>query len=171
LLDLAKFSRGSFKLQKENVDIVNLVSNIIKQYQTLAEQQLKHLVFETEETLPEIVADSARMEQVLVNLLSNAIKYSPENTTITLKVRKTPADLIIEVQDQGIGVTPEEQQQIFSPYHRVVQDTQKYPGIGLGLAISKQIIEAHGGKIGVESQLNKGSTFIVQMPLTKTIPV
>jgi signal transduction histidine kinase len=107
------------------------------------------------------------LEQVLENLTSNAIKYSPINTRITLRARKADSDLIIEVQDEGMGVSAEEQKQIFNPYHRVQQDTQKYPGIGLGLAVSRQIVEAHGGKIWVESQLGQGSIFIVKLPLNQ----
>ncbi len=165
LLDLAKFSRGTFTLSKQPVKIGNPVNKTAAQFKPFAEQQSKRLVLEIQENLPEIQADPARLEQVMVNLLSNAIKHSPPHTTITLKASKTASDLIIEVQDEGIGVSEEDQRKLFDPYHRVMQDTQKYPGIGLGLAISKQIVEMHGGKIRVESQLGRGSSFIVQLPI------
>jgi signal transduction histidine kinase len=167
LLELAKFSRGTFTLRKQVVKAGDLVNKTFSQFKPLAEQQSKQLILEIHEDLPEIEADPARLEQVLENLTSNAIKYSPINTRITLRARKADSDLIIEVQDEGMGVSAEEQKQIFNPYHRVQQDTQKYPGIGLGLAVSRQIVEAHGGKIWVESQLGQGSIFIVKLPLNQ----
>jgi two-component system sensor histidine kinase VicK len=95
----------------------------------------------------------------VLNLLSNASKYSPENTTISFNVSMHHSCLLVEVQDQGIGIPAENQEDIFTPYHRVRQDRQTYQGIGLGLAVARQIIEAHDGKIWVESERGKGSIF------------
>jgi signal transduction histidine kinase len=115
--------------------------------------------------LPKADVDPSRLEQVILNLLSNASKFSPQNTVITVKVAVTADGLLIEVKDNGIGITVEEQQRLFQPYHRVEQDRQKFPGIGLGLAVAKQIVEAHGGKIRLTSTPNQGSTFSVLIPL------
>jgi signal transduction histidine kinase len=105
------------------------------------------------------------VEQVLVNLLSNASKYSPEETEVVLKARTVDGNLLVEVRDSGIGIAAEDQKQLFKPYHRVEQDRQSFPGIGLGLAVSKQIIDAHGGQIWVESKPGRGSTFKFTLPL------
>ena len=165
LLDLGKFSRGIFTLQKQPVNLKELVNKTAARFKPQVEQQSSQLNLEIQDNLPEIEADPARLEQVLANLLSNAVQYSPKYTTIILKVGKAADNIVIEVQDEGKGLTPEEQKKLFDPYHRVQQDTQKYPGIGLGLAICKQIVEAHGGSIGIESKLDKGTCFSLKIPV------
>ena len=165
LLDLGKFSRGIFTLQKQPVNLKELVNKTAARFKPQVEQQSRQLNLEIQDNLPEIEADPARLEQVLANLLSNAVQYSPKYTTIILKVGKAADNIVIEVQDEGKGLTPEEQKKLFDPYHRVQQDTQKYPGIGLGLAICKQIVEAHGGSIGIESKLDKGTCFSLKIPV------
>jgi signal transduction histidine kinase len=105
------------------------------------------------------------LEQVLSNLLSNACKFSPDEGRIGLKVEIQGEELLVEVSDDGIGISEEEQSRLFQPYHRVEQDRQKFPGIGLGLAVAKQIVEAHGGKIWLVSEPGKGSIFSFTIPL------
>jgi PAS domain S-box-containing protein len=166
LLDLAKLYRGTFTLKRQRFDLAPLIQKVASGYQFLAEQQRKILSLEQMgNRLGEIEADPGRLEQVLNNLLSNAIKYSPENTVITLKAQRTEDQVCIEVWDQGIGISPEDQKNLFQPYHRVEQDRTLYPGIGLGLSICKQIVEAHGGKINIQSELGKGAKFIVCLPV------
>ena len=164
LLDLGNFSRGTFTLRKQPVNVTDLVSKTAARFKPLAEQQSRQFILEIQDGLPVIEADPARLEQVLANLLSNAVKYSPQKSTITLKAGKTDSHIVIEVHDEGKGITSEEQKKLFDPYHRVMQDTQKLPGIGLGLAICKQIVEAHGGKISIENQINQGNCFKVELP-------
>jgi len=108
---------------------------------------------------------------VLINLLSNATKFSPENSSITVRARAEGSELVVEVEDHGTGLSEEEQERVFKPYHRVEQDRQRFTGLGLGLAISKQIVEAHGGRIRVESQLGRGSTFSFSLPVKGQEPV
>ena len=116
----------------------------------------------------EVNLDPSRFEQVIINLISNAAKFSSENGKIFLNIKVTDKSLNMEVKDEGIGITPEEQERLFQPYHRVEQDRQKFPGIGLGLAVSKQLVEAHGGKIWVESLPGQGSVFSLAIPLGNT---
>jgi signal transduction histidine kinase len=115
--------------------------------------------------LPVVNLDPSRMEQVIINLLSNASKFSPEKGKMYFLATLEQNSIVIEIRDEGIGISPEEQARLFQPYHRVEQDRQKFPGIGLGLAVAKQIVEAHGGKIWVTSNAGKGSTFTVEIPL------
>jgi PAS domain S-box-containing protein len=167
LLDLARFSRGTFTLKKQPVNLTALIQKTVAGYQAMADQQKKNLVLELASNFPgEMEADPARLEQVLNNLLSNAFKFSPANTTITLKAHAQENTALIEVKDQGIGMSQEEQKYLFQPYHRVEQD-RKYPGFGLGLAVCKQIIEAHGGKITIQSESDKGARFIVLLPINR----
>jgi signal transduction histidine kinase len=102
---------------------------------------------------------------VITNLLSNASKYSPEGTEITVIAREEDQKILVEIKDQGIGISSADQQRLFQPYHRVEQDRQSFPGIGLGLAVSKQIVEAHQGRIWIESERGKGSIFKFTIPI------
>ena len=108
------------------------------------------------------------MRKNLKSLLSNASKFSSPKSSILLKVNPQDDKILIEVTDQGTGISLEEQARLFKPYHRVEQDRQKFPGIGLGLAVCKQITEAHHGNIWVSSQVGKGSTFSITIPLKST---
>ena len=90
---------------------------------------------------------------------------APEGGDITLKASHRIGELIIEVQDNGIGIAKDKQEMIFKPYSRIEADRQKHPGLGLGLALAKQVVELHGGKIWVESEPGKGSTFAFSLPL------
>jgi PAS domain S-box-containing protein len=165
LLDLARFTRGAFILKPQLVYVSEFLETIVLRYQPVLEQKKQQLVLEISPNLSQFEVDPSRIEQVLLNLLSNASKYSPENTTINFKASIKNYSILVEVKDQGIGIAPAEQLNLFLPYHRVEQDRQRYPGIGLGLAVAKMIVEAHGGKIWVESALDKGCTFKFTLPI------
>lgn len=115
--------------------------------------------------------DPSRLEQVIINLLSNSSKFSTEKGHIFFSVRLAYSVLRVEVKDDGLGISPENQKRLFQPYHRVEQDRQQFTGLGLGLglAISKQIIEAHGGNIWVESEVDKGSNFIFTLSIKLSV--
>jgi two-component system, OmpR family, phosphate regulon sensor histidine kinase PhoR len=108
--------------------------------------------------------DSSKLEQVLINLLSNASKFSPDSGTIKLKAIINDHDLQIDIEDKGIGIPADEQASLFQPYHRAGRDRQQIPGLGLGLAVSRHIVEAHGGKIWLVSRPGEGSTFSFSIP-------
>jgi signal transduction histidine kinase len=165
LLDLARYARGTFKLNLQSIKIGNYLNDVIERSLPIIEQNKQILNLEITSDLPAVQIDSSRMEQVILNLLSNACKFSPEKSEIGFKARIESGYLQIDVQDQGIGIAAEDQEMLFQPYHRVVQDRQKYPGIGLGLAVAKQIVEAHRGKIWLTSQRGAGSTFSLCIPL------
>jgi len=112
------------------------------------------------------MADPRRIEQVLHNLVVNAIKYSPEGTTVLVRVERRGPDVLVSVRDQGIGIPPEHQDHVFERFYRVdgtlARETR---GSGLGLPICRGLVEAHGGKIWVESTANKGSSFYFTVPI------
>ena len=101
----------------------------------------------------------------MLNLVTNSTKFTPEGGSITLRAKERDTELVIEVQDDGIGISKDEQDRLFKPYSRVNTDRQHHPGLGLGLALAKQVVELHGGKIWVESESGKGSTFAFSLPL------
>ena len=112
-----------------------------------------------------IVADRDRLSQVVTNLLTNAVKYSPEESEVLLRLSQSDTQACIEVQDFGKGIADKQLPHIFDTFYRTpdAQASSKF-GLGLGLAICKDIVERHGGRIWVESKVGKGSTFFVELP-------
>ncbi len=167
LLQLSKLEAGGFHMQKEPVVIVSLLTNAVEDL----EQKTKGRRFVTryDERLPLIDGDPRRIRQVLDNLLSNAVKYSPENTDITVECISTDSEVKVRVTDQGVGISPEELEKVFDRFYQASSGaSQRGGGVGLGLAICKGIIEAHGGRIWAESTLGKGSTFTFTLPLQES---
>jgi signal transduction histidine kinase len=168
LLDLARYSRGTFKLNLQPVDLKTFIQSTISHYKPSLEIRKQKLIEEMPEILTDVEIDSSRLEQVIVNLLSNASKFSSEQGTILVRVLLDGQEFQVDVKDYGIGIPPDSQRRLFEAYHRVEQDRQQFPGLGLGLAVSRQIIEAHGGRIWLVSKHGEGSTFSFRIPLNKT---
>jgi len=115
-----------------------------------------------------ITADRERISQVLTNLLSNAVKYSPQGGNVVISTGSTPDAVTVTVADSGIGIPEQAQAHIFDRFYRVLSaQTQTYPGLGLGLYISSEIVRRHGGKIGVASREGAGATFRFSIPYKK----
>ncbi len=164
LLELARYSRGAFKLNLEPTDVTRFIDEVVTRFKPTLDKNRQHLNLRIAQGLQNYIIDSSRIEQVVVNLLSNASKYSPPQTLISLSVKNAEKGLWLEVQDEGKGISKEEQTTLFQPYHRLKSVNKDTPGLGLGLSICKQIIEAHGGKIWVSSVQGKGSTFGFWVP-------
>ena len=165
LMDIVKTGSGKLQLQLEPVDIKSLLQGIGWQTSPLLQGKGQNLNMDLPASLPIIHGDGPRLEQVVLNLMTNAAKFTPKGGNITLRARKRDAELVIEVQDTGIGISKEAQAGLFKPYSRLSADRQRHPGLGLGLALAKQVVELHGGKIWVESSPGKGSTFSFSLPL------
>jgi len=121
---------------------------------------------EVPKSLPLVKADPRRIRQVLSNLLSNAVKFSPRGGTITLGARREGPEVVLWVSDEGIGIAAESLPKLFSKFYRVDnEETKSVGGTGLGLAIVRSIVQAHGGRVWVESELGKGSTFFLTLPI------
>ena len=164
LMDIVKTGSGKLQLQLEPVDMKSLILGTCMQISPLLQGKGQNLNMDLPDSLPIIHGDGQRLEQVMLNLMNNAIKFTPEGGNISLKVRKQDTGLVIEVQDNGIGIPKEEQARLFKPYSRLASDRQSHPGLGLGLALAKQVVELHGGRIWVESEPGKGSTFAFFLP-------
>jgi signal transduction histidine kinase len=112
-----------------------------------------------------IQGDAHRIERVVMNLLSNAVKYSPPDAPVTLQVQKEDSQAVMTVSDQGPGIAKDDLQVLFQPFGRGRSAAALAEGTGMGLYVVKQIVEAHGGRIDVQSELGHGATFRVRLPL------
>lgn len=165
LLDLAKGELGILKLDYSKVDTLQLLHRVTDSMSPVASMRNLSFALDIPSSLPMVEADESRLEQVFLNLLTNAFKWTPEGGKVMLRAREKQANLVVEVQDTGPGIARENHQKIFEAYYRVETKRQHPSGLGLGLALCKMIVETHGGRIWVESEEGKGSTFIFTMPL------
>jgi len=165
LLDLARGEVGMLHLNQESIDSGQLLRSIVGSVRPLARKNGHTLRTELPRSLPVIPADEDRLRQVVLNLLNNAFKFTPAGGSITVKARKNKAYLVVEVQDTGRGISKEEQRRLFEPYQQLEEERTRLSGLGLGLSLSKKLVELHGGQIWVQSEKGKGSTFSFSIPL------
>jgi signal transduction histidine kinase len=170
LMDIVKTGSGRLQMQLEPVDMKSLLQGIGWQIRPIIQSNEQKLTMDLPDSLPIIHGDGPRLEQVVLNLMTNATKFTPKGGHITLKARQRDAALVVEVEDNGIGIARDQQAKLFKPYSRLSADRQSHPGLGLGLALAKQVVELHGGKIGVDSTPGKGSTFFFSLPLANRKP-
>jgi PAS domain S-box-containing protein len=163
LLDISRIQTGKMRFNEEKFSIDNVITDTIE---GLQDSSKDHKVEFKNEYHGEILADKYRIYQVLVNLLTNAIKYTPAGKKISVNLKKEKQNVIVSIKDNGIGIKKEQQKKIFERLYQVTDAKEKtYPGLGLGLYISKNIIDRHKGKIWVESEPGKGSTFYFSLPI------
>ncbi|MCX7765833.1 MAG: GAF domain-containing sensor histidine kinase [Candidatus Sumerlaeia bacterium] len=166
LLDISAIASGRLVLEPQPVDLHQFLKEYYKTNMILAKAKSINLELELEPSLPMVIMDPDRINQVLNNLLANAIKFSQPGTTIKIKARTAGDYVEVAVVDQGPGILPEEMNMLFDIFTRTsVRPTAGEKSTGLGLAIAKQIVEAHGGKISVHSQVGAGSTFTFTLPI------
>ncbi len=165
LLDMARSEVAMLSVNPEPTDMSILLREVVGEMMLVARNNSQSLVLEIPQTLPLAEADKDRVKQVLLNLLNNAIKYTPPRGKISVNAQRDAAILVISVSDSGPGMTAEQQEHLFEPYYRIDDSRQKLSGLGLGLYLSKSLIELHGGHIWVQSEKNKGSTFSFSLPV------
>jgi signal transduction histidine kinase len=164
LLDTVKTGSGKIQMQFEPVDLKSIVLGTCVQITPLLQSKGQKLTTDLPTSLPLIRGDGPRLEQVLLNLMTNAVKFTPQGGSISIKAREQDSGVMVAVKDNGIGIAKEDQSRLFKPYSRIAADRQRQPGLGLGLALSKQVIELHSGRIWVESDSGSGSTFSFYLP-------
>ncbi|MFZ5993818.1 MAG: PAS domain-containing sensor histidine kinase [Thermodesulfobacteriota bacterium] len=162
-LELSHLQSGELKLNFSATSLDRELLELFEAYQPKAAQRGIKLELANAEPLPIIEADANRLHRVFNNLLDNALKFSKEKGKITIVTQETDQDVIIKIIDRGVGINAKDLSYIFDPFHRG-ESTEKKEGFGLGLAIVKAIVEGHGGRVRVESELGKGSIFIVVLP-------
>jgi len=162
LLDVTKITEGQLILKKEKYDLTELINEVVSDLQMTTKRH--KIITELQEIKP-ITGDKERTAQVIVNLLSNAIKYSPSADKIIVKTTPTENEVIVSIQDFGIGISKEMQKKLFRRFFRVTDEsTRTFPGLGLGLFIATEIVRKQHGRIWVESAPNEGSTFCFTLP-------
>lgn len=166
LLTLVKTDKGLETLVFSEVDLGKLLRKVVNSVEPIAAKKNITVLYEYSDVL--LPADELRLRQVCTNLIDNALKYSPENTTVEVKLSSSLGVATLTVADQGIGISSENLPHLFERFYRVDKArSRQQGGTGLGLAIVKQIIEQHGGEISVKSELGKGTTFTVTLPIKK----
>jgi len=162
-LEFSRLQTGKLKLNLSAISLDKELMDILDSYQLKASESGMKLELQNEETAPVVEADSHQLRRVFTNLLDNALKFSREKGTITVTTEETAKDVIVKVEDEGIGISSDELPYIFDAFHRGAGAEGKR-GFGLGLAGVRTIIEAHGGYVRVDSKDGKGSVFTVVLP-------
>ncbi len=166
VLDLARIEAAQMSLTLEQVDPAALVQEAVNTVSSLVEARGLALHTEVEPNLPRLWVDPMRIRQVLINLLNNAARFT-DRGSITVRARREGQDVTFAVADTGVGIAPEELGRIFDEFHRAGNGERRQGGAGLGLAISRQFVKLHGGRIWAESQLGRGSTLHFSLPLER----
>jgi signal transduction histidine kinase len=172
LRDLTLAESGHLKLQIEPTNLAELVQRRVSQAEVIAQEKNITLNTEIAENLPQIEVDGRRIEQVVANLLDNALNHTPSGGTVTIAVSPDKDGILVSVSDMGEGIPAEHLPYIFERFYKVDDArSRKTGGAGLGLAIAKQMVELHGGRIWVESEVGKGSKFSFILPGTRQVSI
>ncbi|MEQ8190670.1 MAG: HAMP domain-containing sensor histidine kinase, partial [Candidatus Eremiobacterota bacterium] len=166
ILDITAIEAGKLTLNMQKQDYMDFLTYNIKMNRILSDKKNIKINFIYEDNLPEILFDRDKMTQVMNNLIGNAVKFSNKHTTITIDVKMKDNYIVTDVIDEGQGIPATELSKLFKEFQRVsVKPTGNETSTGLGLAITKKIVEGHNGIIGVESEKGKGSRFYFALPV------
>jgi len=159
LLDLAKVESGRIELDVKQFDLPSALENSIMLVRERANRHGILIDLAIDGRLGSFLGDERKLKQIMLNLLSNAVKFTPDGGRIDVKANPAGGGVQISVSDTGVGIKPEDQQAVFEEFRQVGDDSHKREGTGLGLTLTKKLVELHGGRIRVESKVGKGSTF------------
>jgi signal transduction histidine kinase len=160
LLDVSRINSGKMVIEPRQVDVRRLVDNVVSITQPATDQHTFR-VTGTEEALAEV--DPMRLEQIMTNLLDNAVKYSPQGGDVDIEIAASEDWVSVSVRDRGVGIAAEQRERLFERFYRA-RETSHVPGMGLGLFITRHLIDLHGGTIRVEAPEDGGSRFVVRLP-------
>jgi signal transduction histidine kinase len=167
-LNVARIEAGRLDLDLEPKELPGVVERSLELMEVQAEKKGVELKREIDQGIPALKLDSDKMEQVVINLATNAVEFSHPGSAVAVRTKVAGDSVVLEVEDEGVGISEEDMERLFSPFHETkTKKTGGEKSTGLGLVISKKIVEAHGGGIEVESEEGRGSTFRVVLPLAK----
>jgi len=164
LLDISKIESGKMKFNMKSFCADNMVNNAIEMLQ---QSNPDFKITKLGQTQEMIFGDEIRLEQVVINFITNAIKYAPGTNQVNVTINIKDGKLYLAVKDFGIGISKEQQEKIFDKFYRVEENSNRFNGLGIGLYICSEIINRHGGKIGVNSVPDEGSEFYFIIPITE----
>jgi two-component system phosphate regulon sensor histidine kinase PhoR len=168
LLDISRMELKTKQLEIKELDLVEIIKSTIEFLEFEIEKKKIKTIFNPPAEFPKIKADQSQISRLFTNLISNAIKYNKEEGEIRIRLRVDGKYAVVEVEDTGIGMSEKEKANLFSEFYRIKNEkTRGIPGTGLGLSIVKRIVETYSGKIEVVSEPNKGSNFIVYLPISR----
>lgn len=168
LLDITRYNAGHLKMALENRDIIFISNAIIKSVESIAKEKGIQLIFSTDNDCLEMAIDEEKYERILLNLLSNAIKFTPKGKSIWVNISSQNEKAVIMVKDEGVGIPKNKQKLIFERFGQVDNSlTRQAEGTGIGLSLVKTLVKGMGGKINVFSEIGKGSTFKVILPINQ----
>ncbi|MGB0906466.1 MAG: PAS domain-containing sensor histidine kinase [Maricaulaceae bacterium] len=164
ILDMSKIEAGKMTLNAETTQMDDIVEQVIRIVRGRADDNRLKLIYEPS-IIPEIEADPRAIKQVLLNLMTNAIKFTPEGGTVSCEITPNSAGLIVKISDTGIGIAQEDIARLAQPFEQIdSQHSRKHEGTGLGLALSKSLVELHGGNFNIESTVGQGTQVIFTLP-------
>ncbi|MHB9106297.1 MAG: sensor histidine kinase [Armatimonadota bacterium] len=164
LVDMTRLESGQLPLNTQSVNLNAYLTNLLSRMETLIDYS--RIQVEIPVDVPSVAADYNRLERIFINLLSNALKYSIPGTPVAVRAQQEDGMVRVSITDKGPGIPPEEQPNLFQRYYRAKSTRTTEEGIGLGLYITKLLVEAHGGRVWVDSEVGKGSTFSFTLPVT-----
>jgi signal transduction histidine kinase len=173
ILDLAKIESGRMDLHLEEFSVLDVVEGLVTMARPIAEKKSIEIDVAIDPAVPVVYQDAGKIQQILYNLLSNAIKFTPEDGRVIVSADSTDKDLILAVEDTGVGIAAEDRERVFEKFRQGSSGliggettlTRRYSGSGLGLSIVRELCRMLGGEVSLESELGKGSTFTVRLPL------
>jgi histidine kinase len=170
LQELSRVEAGAFKLDLNPVSVLDLVEEVKDRLQPQFDEKDIELFTDVQGDIPLVLADRDRIVQVLLNLVGNALQYTPPGGEVTITVLRNEDDVLVVVKDSGIGISPEHISKLFTRFYRVDKSRSRAGGgSGIGLTISKYLIEAHGGRIWAKSPgIGEGSSFTFTLPVDRS---
>ncbi len=168
VLSISKIESGKITFEMKPLNLAEVIQDAVTIYRTQAEDKQIDLAYEKDDVLPPILGDRDAMSQVIVNLISNALKFTPSKGNIDVRLKHKDNQIILDVEDSGMGIPKSEQDKIFQKFYRIHRPGTQIQGTGLGLSIVMEIIDKHKGSIELFSEENKGSLFRINLPVFKT---